>query len=154
MTTALIIFLLLVGLLLILVEIFITPGFIVGIVGLILMGIGVYQTYSEYGTLAGNLVLAGTFLVSVTIVFLTLRSGAWDRLSLNETITGKTNVIDLQFVHVGDKGKTLSALRPMGNALINNKRLEVVTEGEPVPANVQIEVINIAGNKVIVKQIT
>ncbi len=154
MTIALIIFLILIGLLLILIEIFVTPGIVIGIIGLVLMVTGIYQTYVEFGNTAGNLVLAGSFLVSVTIVFLTFRSGAWDRFSLNETITGKVNVIDTENIQTGAKGRTLSALRPMGNALINGTRVEVVTEGEAIPANTDIEVYKILENKIIVKKIS
>lgn len=154
MTIALIIFLILIGLLLIIIEIFVTPGIVIGIIGLALMVTGIYQTYVEFGNMAGNLVLAGSFLVSVTIVFLTFRSGAWDRFSLNETITGKVNVIDTENIQIGAKGKTLSALRPMGNALFNGTRVEVVTEGEAIPANTEIEVYKILENKIIVKKIS
>lgn len=154
MTTALIIFLILIGLLLVLVEIFVTPGIVVGLIGVILMGVGIYQAYVEYGSTIGNLVLAGTFVAAVGMVFFSLRSGAWDRLSLNDTISGKVNERDPESVKVGDQGKTISALRPSGNALINGQRFEVYTEGEAIATHQDVEVINIIGNKIIVKQIS
>ena len=46
------------GILLLLIEIFIVPGFIVGIVGVVMVGVGVYFTYIDYGMLHGNILLA------------------------------------------------------------------------------------------------
>ena len=57
MTWTAIVILLLVGILLITLEIVVLPGAIAGIVGLIMLGVGVWQSYATHGTVAGNIVL-------------------------------------------------------------------------------------------------
>jgi membrane-bound serine protease (ClpP class) len=53
---------------------------------------------------------------------------------------------------VGKKGKALSVLRPAGTAMIDGKRMDVLTEGDYLPSNIDIEVIKVEGSKVIVRQ--
>jgi len=52
---------------------------------------------------------------------------------------------------VGACGKTVSALRPSGTALINGERISVVTSGEFIPLGVTVEVVAAEGFKVLVK---
>lgn len=139
------------GLLLILIEIFIVPGFIVGIVGFVMVGVGVYYTYTDHGKLHGNILLALIIAVMTLIIVYAFRNGAWDMFSNKETITGKANDIDKLEVHVGDKGKTISAIRPSGTAYIKSQRIEVHSEGNFIPSGVEIEVEKIDNNKIYIK---
>lgn len=153
MTLGIIIFFLALGFIFLMVEVLVTPGIVVGVIGLLFMGFGVYKTYEAYGDTAGNAVLVGSFLGSVFFVFAALKSGAWKRMASKDTIAGKAvDVLDDK-VKIGDQGKTLSALRPSGNAYINNIRMEVFSEGEPVEAGSTIEVIKIRQNKIFVKKV-
>ncbi|MCB9246914.1 MAG: hypothetical protein H6606_10865 [Flavobacteriales bacterium] len=142
------------GFIFLMVEVLVTPGIIVGAIGLLFMGFGVYKTYEAYGDTAGNAVLVGSFLGSIFFVIAALKSGAWKRMASKDTIAGKAVDVVTEKVQVGDHGKSLSALRPTGNAFINGVRMEVQTEGEPVEANSPIEVIKIRQNKVFVKKVT
>ena len=57
------------------------------------------------------------------------------------------------FIRSGHTGATVSQLRPSGYARINQRRVDVVTRGELVEANRQVEVIEVEGNRIIVKEI-
>lgn len=151
MSVALIIFFLALGLLLLLIEVLITPGIVIGSIGVMFMGFGIYKVYADYGMNAGNITLAGSFLVSVLAVVIALRSKAWKRMSLKDTLEGKTNTINMDLIKPGDSGRSLSRLRPSGNALINGSRVEVVTLGESIDADQEIEVKEIRLNKIFVK---
>jgi len=151
MSIALISFFLLLGLLLILVEVLITPGIIVGSIGVLFMGFGVYKTYDDYGIIAGNWMLFATFMATVMVIVWALRSNAWQRMSLKTILDGKSNEIELDKIAVGDEGKTLSALRPSGNALINGIKVEVSTIGESIDSYTDIVVKEINENRIIVK---
>lgn len=151
MSVTMIAILLLIGLFLIIVEVLITPGIIVGSLGVLFMGFGIYQTYVGYGMVIGNWTLFGMFVLSIAVVVGALRSKAWKRMSLEHTLDGKVNVIDLDKIKPGDEGKTLSALRPSGNAIIHGSRVEVTTIGESLDAHTEIIVKEISQNKIIVK---
>ncbi|MCH1473549.1 MAG: hypothetical protein L7V85_06515 [Bacteroidia bacterium] len=139
------------GLLLLLIEIFIVPGFIVGIVGFIMVGVGVYFTYVDHGTFYGNILLVLITLVMTTIVVYAFRNGAWDMFSNKEIITGKANDIKSLEIEVGDTGKTISAIRPSGIAHVKSQRMEVHSEGSFIPSGTEIVVEKIVNNKIYIK---
>ena len=63
-----IVILILIGLAFLLLEILVIPGTgIAGIIGFIILGIGVWQGYVYYGTIAGHWVLAGTIGATVAV---------------------------------------------------------------------------------------
>jgi len=143
----------LIGLIFMVLEVLVIPGFgFAGVIGFILVAIGVWQTYAAYGLMAGHLVLAGTFVMTVLILFLSLRSKTWKRLALSDEIDGKVNVIDLEKVKPGAKGKTVSRLAPMGKALINGEYYEVSTDGDFIDQQTEVVIARIEHNKIIVKR--
>jgi len=140
------------GLLLVLLEIFILPGMVAGIIGGLLVVLGVYQSYASYGVLAGTITLFSTIAIFVVAMILFFKSGTWKKVALSEVIDGKMNTID-SIIQPGDKGKTISRLAPMGKAFINNEYYEVSTNSEFVDENEDIVVIKIEGNKIFVSKI-
>lgn len=153
MTLSLIVGLILFGVLLILIEIFITPGFIVGILGTIFLAVGIIYTYREFDSFYGNIALAGTAIFLATTIILAFRNGAWNRFSITDVIEGKANNIHELVINVGDRGTSISALRPMGTALINNQKVEVHADGEFILAQQDIEVVKKSQNKIFIKKI-
>ena len=139
------------GLLLLLIEIFIVPVFIVGIVGFVMVGVGVYFTYVDHGTFYGNILLVLITIVMTTIVVYAFRNGAWDMFSNKEIITGKANDIKSLEIEVGDTGKTISAIRPSGIAHVKSQRTEVHSEGSFIPSGTEIVVEKIVNNKIYIK---
>ena len=151
MTLSIVVSFVVLGLLLLLIEIFIVPGFIVGIVGFIMVGVGVYFTYVDHGTFYGNILLVLITLVMTTIVVYAFRNGAWDMFSNKEIITGKANDIKSLEIEVGDTGKTISAIRPSGIAHVKSQRMEVHSEGSFIPSGTEIVVEKIVNNKIYIK---
>jgi membrane-bound ClpP family serine protease len=139
------------GLLLLLIEIFIVPGFIVGIVGFVMVVVGVYYTYNDHGKFYANILLALIAVVMTIVVVYAFRNGAWDMFSNKETISGKANDIQELEIKIGDTGKTISALRPSGIADINNQRVEVHSEGSFIPSGAEVQVNKIIKNKIYIK---
>ncbi|MBO6515632.1 MAG: hypothetical protein JJ975_03685 [Bacteroidia bacterium] len=153
MTISLIIFFIAIGLVFLLIEILVTPGIILGIAGLGFMAFGVFQVFKQYGSGPGNAVLLGVATLTVGIVLFALKSGVWTRMASKGTIASKAKKNVADYVQVGDKGKTMSALRPLGTGMFNGKKLEVRSEGEAVEAGSDIEVIRIERNKIFIKKI-
>jgi membrane-bound serine protease (ClpP class) len=54
---------------------------------------------------------------------------------------------------VGKEGTAVSTLRPAGIALINNQRVDVVSEGGYIEQGTSIRVLEINGPRVIVARI-
>jgi membrane-bound ClpP family serine protease len=142
-----------IGLIFLALEILVIPGVgIAGVIGFILIAIGIWQAYAGHGMVAGHLVLAGTFALTVITLVLSLRSKTWRKLALSTSIESKVNVIDHELIKTGDVGKTISRLAPMGKAMINGEFYEVSTYGDFIDPKTEIVVEKIEYNKVIVKR--
>lgn len=153
MTLSLIIGLILFGVLLILIEIFVTPGFIVGVLGAASLTIGILYTYKEYGSYYGNISISVTGLCLGLAIILAFRNGAWKRFAIEEVIEGKANNSHNWDIEVGDLGISISALRPAGSAFINGQKIEVHTDGDFILANEEIQVTKCVNNKIFIKKV-
>ncbi|MBL4652059.1 MAG: NfeD family protein [Flavobacteriales bacterium] len=150
MTITGIIFLLLIGVILVLLEILVIPGVgVVGVIGALMMFLGVYFAY-QIDVTYGHLLLGGSVMFSAISGFMAFRAETWDRFSLKKELKGKVNVIDNQLIKVGDKGLSVSRLAIAGQARFNENLFEVHSKYGMIENNVNIEVVKIESNKIIV----
>ena len=149
------------GILLIFVEMLILPGFgAAGIPGIILLFVGIGMIWAKAGVITALIYasVALIFVIPIAIVGLSV---------LRDTPFGKNFILtasekseegfhaapqELTAV-VGKSGKTLSPLRPAGVALINGQRVDIVTQGEYVEPETEIEVIHVEGSRVVVRSL-
>ena len=54
--------------------------------------------------------------------------------------------------YLGQTGVALTVLRPAGAAMVGNKRLDVVSVGDFIDAEVSIQVIGVEGSKIMVEK--
>lgn len=141
-------------------EIFILPGFgVAGVAGLLLIAWGVLLISVDFTQATTALVLALAASVVFFFVLLSLfrRFNVWNKLTLRTKQHKESGYvapsIDLN-LHTGKTGKALTPLRPSGTAEIRGQRLDVVTEGEFLPAGTPVEVIRVEGGRVIVRAAT
>ncbi|MBY6278389.1 NfeD family protein, partial [Symbiobacterium thermophilum] len=52
---------------------------------------------------------------------------------------------------VGREGVSLTVLRPAGTAVFDDQRLDVVTEGEFIPAGVPVKIVRVEGTRIVVR---
>jgi membrane-bound ClpP family serine protease len=142
-----------IGLVFLALEILVIPGVgVAGVIGFILIALGVWQTYAGFGNVAGHIVLASTFGLTILTLVLSLRGKTWRRISLLTSIDSKVNTIDGANIKPGDEGKTVSRLAPMGKAIINGEFYEVSTQGDFIDQQTDIIVLKIEYSKIIVKR--
>jgi membrane-bound ClpP family serine protease len=152
MSWLVIITIILVGFIFLLLEILVVPGTtIVGIAGFVLMIVGVFSTYTGYGSVAGTLTLGGTLIFSIVALAVAFRSNTWKKAMLNSELIGKVNIFEPEKVKPGDTGLTISRLNPMGKAMINGEYYEVTAKYSLIDHNTEIVVTKVEGNKIIVK---
>lgn len=151
MTLTSILLLILLGIFLLMMEILFVPGFVLGIVSVILMIVGIIFSYKDYGNNVGNLVLAGTAIITIASVYLAFKSNVWKKLGVQSAIDGKANMREDGAIKTGDSGKTISRLNPMGKAFINNIQVEVQATDEFIDQDKDIIVIKVQQNKIFVK---
>lgn len=146
-----IVLLLLVGMVLLVLELVAIPGTgIPGIAGVGLTIWGIYEVFAEYGSTWGFGVLIFEVVICVVLLAWSLRSKTWKKFSLEEKIDSKVNVVSSS-IKVGDTGKSVTRLAPMGTAIINDERVEVFTTTSFVNPDTPLVVEQVEGNKIRVK---
>ena len=121
-----IISLIIIGLALLVIELIFIPGTtIVGIIGLLCVISGLVLTFSNFGDTVGWTATGGTAIFSAAVFLYAFKSGAWSKFALKGKIDSKVNQDKPIQVKVGDVGKALSTLRPIGKGEFENEVLEV-----------------------------
>ena len=146
---------LLVGVGLLVLEVFI-PGFgICGISGLVLLAVGILMTWLHYGVAAGlgvtliALALAG-ICISVSVRSASHGKVAKSALILNEVIAPEENEEIEALLH--REGITMTVLNPAGIAEFDGVRLNVVSEARYMEKGTKVQVIHVEGNRIVVRE--
>ena len=147
----------LLGMALIVVEVFL-PGFgLPGIAGIALVGVGTIMAAMHFGTLTAVAMLLVIIAVLAALVSWLLRSAAKGDVGKSKLFLHQKDELgdqqqDMQ-VLVGHEGRTISVLRPSGIGDFDGVRLNVVTEGEFIENGTPIRIVRVEGGKIVVKAI-
>ncbi|RKU31410.1 hypothetical protein C6497_02640 [Candidatus Poribacteria bacterium] len=155
-------FIFILGLALIIVEVFVIPGFgIAGILGLFLMFGSVFFVFFQSTDDLGLALLwlsISVILTSVLAIVATIylpKSSPFQKIALSTVMStdeGYHSAGTLDFnSFLGKTGIALTPLRPAGTVRIENKRLDVVTVGDFIPQNTPIKVSEVEGSKIAVE---
>jgi len=146
---------LLVGVALLVLEVFL-PGFgLPGIAGLILLSAGIVMTWISYGVAAGlgvtliALALAG-ICISVSVKSASHGKLAKSALILNDVSRAAEN--EEREALMGREGETMTVLNPAGIAEFDGVRLNVVSEASYMTKGTKVKVIQVEGNRIVVRE--
>ncbi|MFH0924843.1 MAG: NfeD family protein [bacterium] len=162
---------LLVGIILLIAEVFFIPGFgVAGISGIVLITIGLtmslvgrhptsFQIWQAFAQIA--------MALSISIIFflISIKSLAKTRLIrrfvLHPELKVQKDAGGVNYSQSKTSGGYLlnkdgiaeTDLRPSGKAIVDNQRLTVLTEGDYIKKGTQIKIIKTEGSKIVVKAI-
>lgn len=160
----------LVGVILLLVEVFLIPGFgVVGISGLVLLALALVLSMQDFVipkvdwqwdllrrnglVVLGGIV--GAAAVLMAIAQFVPRLSPFRKLALASTLDASEGFTAqpkaLGELAVGRRGTALTTLRPVGKAEFDGAVMVVQTEGEFLAAGAAVEVVEVSGNRVVVK---
>lgn len=153
------------GLVLLVVEIFVIPGFgVAGVLGIVaLLGglslslVGAGATWEFILRALGRVVFSLLGAVIGSLVLLRfLPHLPWGRQLILETGLaageGYASAPETDRTWLGKSGKALSPLRTAGIAEIDGKRVDVVSDGEFIEAGAAIVVTRVDGNRIVVRR--
>ncbi|MFW6152676.1 MAG: NfeD family protein, partial [Verrucomicrobiota bacterium] len=134
-------------------EIFVPGGFLGTIGGFSLIG-AIVIAYIAFNTTIASYITLGIMALTALAIY------AWSKY-FPKTFIGKKMFIsdslkDYRGIEdgldklIGKEGTAMSDLRPGGFALIDGKRIDVVTQGEMINKNETIRVLDTQSNRVIV----
>jgi len=155
------------GVSLLVVEVFVIPGFgIAGIGGILLIIASLFlalvggDPFLDFEDISMAIIqLSVSLLLALILIFLLARflpkSSIFKKfiLSVEEKTSEGFTSREITSELLGAKGIALTTLRPAGTAEINGKRVDVVTDSEYIENGKNIEVIKVEGMKVLVREI-
>ena len=146
-----VIILLVVGAVLLVLEI-ILPGMIAGIAGLICLAAGLVLSYRQFSLQTANLISLGVVLGLVLGTFAWLKylpESRFGKVFVSEQTVGEIGTERPELLH--RMGTALTHLRPSGTAVIDGKRVDVVTEGPHIQRGTPVKVIAVEGMRIVVR---
>jgi len=154
MDILIVIVLCLIGIALILAEIFLIPGLtITGIGGAVFSIGGVLYAFRSLGATGGIITLI-TYAVVFGIIFVYLiKSKALDSIALKTKISSTVAEKESLDISEGDTGITVSRLNPMGKVRVNNITMEAKSLGEYIEENTSVTVIKVFPTQLLVTTI-
>ena len=151
----LIISLIIIGLVLILAEILLIPGVgIAGILGLVSMGGSCFYAFNQMGTTTGIIVTVINAVLIVGLTVWVLRAKTWKRFTLDTNIDSKAFSLEGAKIAIGDRGRTITRLAPMGTARFGEDTYEVKALEGMVDPGTDVEIVLIEDNKIYVRPLS
>jgi membrane-bound serine protease (ClpP class) len=160
-----------VGLVLLILEIFVIPGFgVAGVSGILLVAASLVLSMQEFVVpgfawqrelFRRNLLVVGFGVVSAlgvlgAIAFAAPKLVPFRRLTLSESQSAEggytVQTREDASRYVGKKGLAVTTLRPSGKAEIGEEVLSVEAEGEFVEKGSEVEVIEVSANRILVRK--
>lgn len=144
------------GILVVVAEIFIPSLGVLMAIALGLLLYSLYLAFTTISTFAGMVFLCMDLLAVPVLLILGMKILAVSPLSLKSRLSSKNGVVSQAAIpeaYMNKQGRAATDLRPSGMALIEGKRLDVVTDGDYIEADTPVIVTRVTGNQIIVEKI-
>lgn len=149
--------LLVIGIVLLILELFV-PGGILGIIGAAAVIVSLFIAGYDLTHMAVSVLIA--FIIAIVTFMILYRSvdnerGLFKKLILHDSISTEEGYVssETRIDLLGKKGLTLTPLRPSGAILLDGERVDVVSEGGFINKDVEVEVIDVEGVRIVVREI-
>lgn len=118
--------LILLGIILLVVEIALIPGFgVTGVIGVLSLIASVFYAFFYLNTISGWIVLLIVFAVLAALFIWTVYCNPIDKVALKKNIDSKVTDSETIGLQVGDRGVTITRLALIGEAEFAGRRVEV-----------------------------
>ncbi|HQU71278.1 MAG TPA: NfeD family protein, partial [Calditrichia bacterium] len=155
-----------IGVVLLFIELFVTPGFgVMGGLGILCMVSSIFMsllpnmetvTFGNMTGVAGRLSLTFllTFLVAVIAGRYLPKTEFWNRISLQEEQRREAGYVSSRNyeTYLGKTGIAITPLRPAGTGEFAGERMDVVSEGGFVDAQTPIKIVKVDGYRLVVRE--
>jgi membrane-bound ClpP family serine protease len=145
-----------IGILVIIVEIFIPSLGVLTLIALAIMAYSIFIVFTSISTTAGVIFTGLDIIFVPAIIVLGIKIVARSPLALKRELSKKNGVVSQKEkleTYLNMKGEAVTDLRPAGMASIHSQRVDVVTDGEYIDSGTPVVVTGVAGNRIIVDRL-
>lgn len=143
------------GVVVILAEFLLPSAGLLTLAAIAIFGYALFYVFTNISYTAGILFIGLDIILIPLSVFIGIKILAKTPLALKKTLSSKDGAVSqedtMQFL-VGKEGVVVTDCRPAGRALIENKRYDIVSEGNYIEKDTPIVVVAVNGNRVVVKK--
>ncbi len=148
-----IVLLIVLGLLFLFAELLLLPGLSVGaFLSLACYGGALYVAFDRFSVTAGIWSIAAIVILSLIVIVVSLRTKTWRKLSLEQKITSSSKS-DAPAVSVGDRGRSVSRLAPVGKVEFGGRLYEARSQAGYIDAGTEVEAVGSDDFSLIVKPV-
>jgi len=145
------------GIILLVIELFV-PGGILGFLGFGSIILSILLAGENVYSMAINLIIAILVAVMAMVILVKIfkkRIRLFDKIVLKDATTTEQGYISNQSRTdlLNRTGITITPLRPSGTIMIDNERIDAVTEGGFIAAGSNVQVVEVEGVRVVVREI-
>jgi membrane-bound serine protease (ClpP class) len=131
------------------------PGLIAGILGVICLIAGVTLGYMNFGFRTGNLIFMCVSVGVIAGVLCWIKYFPTSRVAMLFVSRKTIGDLGVEKPELLDQtGVAFTTLRPCGTALINGRRVDVVSEGSMIERGTAVKVVAIEGMRVVVRALS
>ncbi|MBU0729672.1 MAG: serine protease [Proteobacteria bacterium] len=144
------------GILVIIAEIILPSGGLLSVIATGLFGYSLYVVFTELSTGAGMAFIVADIIIIPISIIVGLKMLARSPATLRQELSSKEGVTSQSpelAGFVGKHGVAATVLHPAGTAVIEGKRLDVVTRGEYIEKDTAVLVVEATGNRLVVKEV-
>lgn len=142
------------GIVVIIAEIFIPSGGLISIIAIILFGYSLFLVFHDISVTTGIIFISADVIIIPVLVLVGLRLLARSPAMLKRELSRAAGVTSQSATladYLGKEGTAACDLRPAGRAVIEGKRVDVVSRGEYIDKGSAIVVTAVTGNQIIVR---
>ena len=136
---------------------FFVPGGVMGVIGAVCLVVMVALVFGNYGAFWGSVALGGAAITGILYMVLFLlifpKTYMARRLALHSEVQGKSVDVPDSVAWVGQHGEAATPLRPAGKAIFGTERMEVEAESGLIPSGHKVQVVRVAGSRLIVRAV-
>lgn len=146
-----------VGLLLLLVEIFVIPGFgIAGVLGIGALGTSIWYSFADSAAALRALAITAVVLIGgLILLYRSLdRIARWRHIILKTDMGGEAYApvaVAERRKLLGKVGTTTTVFRPAGTVEIDGEPYDAVSEGAYIQEGARVRVVKVEGTRIVVR---
>ncbi|WP_270572434.1 NfeD family protein [Bacillus glycinifermentans] len=145
------------GIVFIILELFL-PGGIAGIIGVIAVVASLFLASGSFKVMAVSILIATAVSIAASILLtkvLGKRMKFFKKFILTDSTSTESGYVSNVTRHdlIGKIGVTQTALRPAGTVIIDDERLDVVSDGSFTEKDKKVKVIKVEGSRIVVREI-
>ena len=145
----------LIGIGVVIAEIILPSGGILSLLAAGVFGYSLYLVFTDLSTAAGIAFVIVDIITLPVLIVIGIKMLAKSPVTLSTELSSKLGVSSQSpelTQYIDKEGRAITDLHPAGTALVEGKRLDVVSRGEYIEKNAALMVIAVSGNRIVVRK--